>query len=50
MTLSGIGQSKALKIIEYRNTHGPFKTISEIKNVSGIGDAVYAKIKAYITV
>lgn len=49
MTLSGIGESKADSIIEYRNTSS-FKTIEEIKNVSGIGDALYNKIKDSITV
>lgn len=50
MTLSGIGESKAEKIIEYRSIHGEFKTIDEIKNVSGIGDSVYDKIKEFIKV
>ncbi len=50
MTLSGIGEAKALKIIEYRNTNGYFKSIDEIMNVSGIGDAVFEKIKDFITV
>ena len=49
MTIPGIGSSKAQKIIEYRNNNGPFTTIEDIKNVSGIGDGVYAKIKDYIT-
>lgn len=50
MTLNGIGESKASLIIEYRNTNGGFKSIEEIKNVKGIGDAIYAKIKDNITV
>ena len=50
MTLDGIGNAKALAIIEYRNTNGPFKTIEEIKNVSGIGDALFEKIKNKIKV
>jgi len=49
MTLSGIGESKALAIIEFRKNNC-FKTIDDIKNVSGIGDSVFEKIKAYITV
>jgi competence protein ComEA len=49
MTLSGVGESKALAIIEYRKTN-TFKTIEDIKNVSGIGDAMYEKIKDSITV
>ena len=50
MTLDGIGNSKAMAIIEYRNANGPFKTIEEIKNVSGIGDSLYEKIKTKIKV
>ena len=34
-TLPGIGPSTALKIITYRNEHGKFKNIEDIKNVSG---------------
>ncbi len=49
-SLSGIGVSKAQKIIDYRNNNGSFKTIEDIKNVSGIGDSVFEKIKNYITV
>lgn len=49
MTLSGIGESKAQDIIKYREENGPFKTIEDIKNVSGIGDSLFAKIKENIT-
>ena len=45
MTLSGIGESKAKAIIEYRETNGEFKKIEDIMNVSGIGEAAYSKIK-----
>ena len=38
MTLTGIGESKAKSIIEYRHEHGNFKSIDEIMNVSGIGE------------
>jgi len=48
--LSGIGPSKAQAIIDYRVAHGGFKSISEITNVKGIGDATYNKIKGYICV
>ena len=43
-------QEKAQAIIDYRNSSGSFKSIEEILNVSGIGDAVFEKIKDYITV
>ena len=49
-TLTGIGESKAQSIIEYRNNNGSFKTIEDILNVSGIGDTLFAKIKDNITV
>ena len=49
-TLPGIGESKALAIIEYRDENGNFNFIEDIKNVSGIGDSVYEKIKDFITV
>lgn len=49
MTLTGIGEAKAEDIIKYREENGPFKTIEDIKNVSGIGDSLFAKIKENIT-
>lgn len=49
MTLTGIGESKAIAIIEYRNSNGKFQKIEDIKNVSGIGDALFEKIKSNIT-
>ena len=50
MKVSGIGESKAKAIINYRNEHGLFITIDDIKNVSGIGESLFVKIKDYITV
>jgi len=49
-TLNGIGESKAQKIIDYRNENGLFSKIEDIKNVSGISDATFEKIKDSITV
>lgn len=48
-TLSGIGPSKSAAIITYREKT-PFKTIEDIKNVSGVGDKAFEAIKDYITV
>lgn len=49
MQITGIGESKAKAIIEYRDIK-PFKSIDEIKNVSGIGDALFEKIKDFICI
>ncbi len=49
-TLDGIGPSTAKKIIDYREENGKFKSIEEIQNVPGIGDAKYAGIKDDICV
>lgn len=49
-TLPGIGPSTATKILDYRKEKGKFKTIEEIKEVSGIGESKYEKIKDKITV
>lgn len=49
-TLPGIGPSIALKIIDYRKENGKFIKIEDIKNVSGIGENKYLKIKDLIKV
>lgn len=49
MNLPGIGESKAIKIIEYRDLNNGFKSIDEIMNVKGIGNSIYEKIKDYLT-
>lgn len=49
-TLPGIGPSTALKIVNYRKEKGKFKKIEDIKEVSGIGDSKYNKIKDLITI
>lgn len=49
-TLTGIGESKASAIIEYRETSGGFKTIEDIKNISGIGEKTFEKIRDKLTV
>ena len=48
--LSGVGPATAEKIIDYRNNNGKFKTIEDIKNVSGIGEKTYEKFKDKITI
>lgn len=47
--LPGIGPVIAGRIVEYRNQNGPFRQLTDLKQVSGIGDAIYDKIKDLIT-
>jgi len=49
-TLPGIGPSKAIAIIEYRETTGKFQQIEDLKNISGIGDKTFEKLQDSITV
>jgi len=50
MKLSGIGEVMSSDIIDYRTKNGEFKSIEDIKNVSGIGDKTFEKIKDDICV
>ncbi|MCR4643456.1 MAG: ComEA family DNA-binding protein [Lachnospiraceae bacterium] len=50
MQLNGIGESKARAIVAYREENGPFGAIEEIKNVSGIGEGTFQRLKDLITV
>lgn len=49
-SLPGVGPSKAKDIIRYREEKGEFKSIEDIKNVKGIGESSFEKIKDKITV
>jgi competence protein ComEA len=49
-TLPGIGPAKAEAIIEHRETIGPFKSIDDLKEISGIGDKTFEKLKDLISV
>lgn len=44
-TLSGIGPSLAEKIISYREEKGPFQSLQDLMDVSGIGDSLFENIK-----
>ena len=49
-SLPGIGPTIAQRIIEYRESHGGFRTVEEIKDVKGIGEMIFSEIKDLITV
>lgn len=49
-TLNGIGDAKAKNIIDYREQNGGFKSIEDLKNVTGIGDKMFEKIREQVTV
>lgn len=48
-TLKGIGDTRASAIVEYREAHGKFNSVEDIKNVSGIKDGTFEAIKDSIT-
>lgn len=49
-SLPSIGEVRAQAIITYREEHGGFRTIDELKEVSGIGDKIFADISPHVTV
>ncbi len=50
ISLPGIGEKRAQKIISYREKAGGFENIEDIMNVKGIGEGIYTKIKDRITI
>ena len=49
MDIQGIGEVKADSIIEYREKNGGFKSIEELKNIGGIGEKTFEKLKDSIS-
>jgi competence protein ComEA len=49
-TLPGIGEVLAQRILDYRTEHGQFRSVNELRQVDGIGDAKFAKLKDKVTV
>ena len=50
MTLPGIGETKALAILAYRQECGPFSSLEELKKVEGIKESVFSKVKELIEI
>ena len=46
--LPSVGSATAELILEYRSEHGNFRTLEELKNVHGFGDARFDKVKPYL--
>lgn len=47
--LNGVGDNKAKAIVEYRSSHGKFKSIESLENVDGIGEKTVASNKDKIS-
>ena len=48
--LPGIGPATARRIVEYRETHGPFRSVDQLDDVSGIGAATIDALRDLVTV
>jgi len=48
--LPRVGPALAQRIVDYRNSHGPFRAIADVMQVSGIGPAIFQQIKDLITI
>lgn len=49
-SVKGIGPAKARAIVEYREIHGPFARVADLRNVPGIGEKTLAQIRRKLTV
>ena len=48
--IPGLGEKKSQAIVKFREKHGPFGKVEDLKKVDGIGDKLFGKIKPYVTV
>lgn len=50
MTLSGIGEKVAERIVQFRDVNGPFKSVDDLKRVDGVGGAVLERNRSRLVV
>lgn len=49
-SVPGLGEKKSQAIVKFREKHGPFARVEDLKKVDGIGDKLFEKIRQYVTV
>lgn len=49
LKIPGVGPAKVREIIDYRQKNNTFHSIEDLKNIKGIGDKTFERIKEYIT-
>lgn len=50
VTIDGVGDVRANQILQYRDAIGGYSSVEQIKEISGIGDALYNQISPFLTV
>jgi competence protein ComEA len=50
VALPGIGPAKAQAIVDFRNQHGPFRSVDEVRKVKGIGEKLFTQIKPELSI
>lgn len=48
--LPGIGEKRAQDIVDYREEHGPFESVEDLTQISGIGEGILAGLRDYVSV